>query len=76
MVFFNPLLTSSFINRVGGKEVKTPPKNYMTYYSMKLIFATTPNTQFVSKGNSIKKVQLAKHPHSKILLNSGGGSER
>jgi hypothetical protein len=45
----------------------------MTYYSMKLIFAANPNT---SKGNPIKKVHLAKHPHSEISLNSGGGSER
>lgn len=40
---------------------------------MKLIFAANPNTQPASKGNSIKKVHLAKHPHSEILLNSGGG---
>jgi hypothetical protein len=46
----------------------------MTYYSIKLIFAANPNTQPISKGNSIKKVHLAKHPHSEILLNSGGGS--
>jgi hypothetical protein len=44
----------------------------MTYYSIKLIFAANPNT---SKGNSIKKVHLAKHPPSEISLNSGGGSK-
>jgi hypothetical protein len=76
MIFSNLLLTNSFTNRAGGKEVKTPPKNYMTYYSMKLVFAANPNTQPASKGNSIKKVHLAKHPHSEILLNSRGGSER
>jgi len=43
---------------------------------MKLIFAANPNIQPSSKGNSIKKVHLTKHPQSEILLNSGGGSER
>jgi hypothetical protein len=61
MIFSNLLLMNSFINRAGGKEIKTPPKNYMTYYSMKLIFAANPNTQPASKGNSIKSTPSKEH---------------
>jgi hypothetical protein len=53
MMFSNLLLTDSLMNRAGRKEVKTPPENYTTYHSIKLIFAANPNTQPATKSNSI-----------------------